>query len=1001
MKFIDLMNCYNISDFDNNQIVYNELLDLLRRQNVTPVIGAGLSSWAYPLWNKMLQTQAKHYGLASEVAVLLEDGQYEEVASILEDELTPNGFSNLLRQIFRVSAIKEHSVECPEYLYDIPRLFRGPILTTNFDRVIEYLFESNSIICPDVVLPSDDMQGNKVKYALHNNAPILIKMHGDIGDPSNLILTKESYDEVYGQDTANPDLELPMPDFLQKVLRRNPILFLGCSLGTDRTCNVIKKCAENCRQFAFLELPEETKNPENQVEPHLRGESNRLIEKLRERKKQLIGDLNIQPIWYPYGMHKDAYTVFFQELCKDLKITLGDSSYRLISKGVRPKNIFYGRESLLEEIHESLREGKQGVFLQGIGGIGKSETAKQYAHHYQKEYKDIFFLTYSSSLEELICNPEIVEIKNLKQFPEEDNDTFFERKLQLLNTLTDERTLFIIDNFDVDTDPKLDEFLEGNYHVILTTRNSHPGYYTKLVEAIQDWEIARKIFEKNYGRCIIQEDEILCLKDIFLIVEYHTYAIELIAKQMAASHLSLQEMTSLLKKGKFSGLATETVPARGSQKSAFLHLCDLFDISQLEKREQKIMMYLSLAGERGILTSRFQEWAELTSYDLVNHLVSRGWVRDEDGLRFSLHPLVTEVIHYQLFPSIENCNIFIDNMAKFCYRAWYRSYQQNVAVGDNVLKVLDYFKDSLEDDVQSFSIFVSFLWQVGKFKESIFYAHKLYEACLAKYGEASMEVGFTAKTLGGCYFNSNLWEDSIKWYEIGLSSMLKAGNGDSEDLAMAYEKVARCYTWEKIQNTEKAEKFFNIALNMRLRLRDALQSGEKRKCFEKYENYNMDLAEERIGETYMEIGRMYQSVGRFQEALECAQKHEKSILEHNAKNISGLAYSYYDEGICHYHLGNQEKENGNMEKAMKHWILAIQMLKKALESNMGMRGDLAIDTLDSQEALADVYMKISQEMLGMASSGYEKAGNMAKKLLGENSDHFKAIVYKLQSIITL
>ena len=63
-------------------------------------------------------------------------------------------------------------------------------------------------------------------------------MHGDIEDPTNLILTEDSYNEVYGKNPDEPDFDLAMPNFLRKILKKNPLLFLGCSLDKDRTCNV-------------------------------------------------------------------------------------------------------------------------------------------------------------------------------------------------------------------------------------------------------------------------------------------------------------------------------------------------------------------------------------------------------------------------------------------------------------------------------------------------------------------------------------------------------------------------------------------------------------------------------------------------------------------------------------------------------------------------------------------------------------------------------------------
>ncbi len=70
MTFQELMDSYYISEEDNNQITYNKLLTFAQTKNITPVIGAGLSHWAYPLWKEMLEQQAKNYGLTEEISSL-------------------------------------------------------------------------------------------------------------------------------------------------------------------------------------------------------------------------------------------------------------------------------------------------------------------------------------------------------------------------------------------------------------------------------------------------------------------------------------------------------------------------------------------------------------------------------------------------------------------------------------------------------------------------------------------------------------------------------------------------------------------------------------------------------------------------------------------------------------------------------------------------------------------------------------------------------------------
>ncbi len=995
MNFQELMDCYYISEEENNQIVYNQLLSLIRKQNITPFIGAGLSSWTYPLWSEMLKKQVKNYGFEQECNTMLERQEYEEVVSLLEKELTHNGMVRLLQQIFRPSLIKENIEKCPKYLRKLPQLFQGPIITTNFDCVIEYLFKLEGILLSDIVTPSNLYYQDKLEYALHQSETILIKMHGDIKDIEHLVLTKESYNNTYGDNPTSPDLHLPMPSFLYKVLTRNPLLFLGCSLGTDRTCAIIKACAHNHQKFAFLELPKATKNQIDYIHPILRETNQKIKSELRERLNCIIGDYNILPIWYPNGMHNEAFEVFFTQLSEDLNIR--SSQYYLINKVPKDQKYFDGRDDDIERIHAAFENGNHILFVKGIGGIGKSELVKQFIARYKFEYKNIIFTTYNSSLEQLICDPTEIIIENLVMTQSENEQTFFQRKLQLLQKITDHNTLIVVDNFDTDDDPRLKEFIAGNYRVIFTTRNAHPEYLTIEIDPIDDINILFHIFENNYGSSIKEEDTTY-LKDIFRLLENHTYAIELIAKQMAASFLSAQTILEYLKKGKFRAMGAEIVIGKNGQNTAFGHICSLFDISNLDKEEKKVIMYLSLMGIQGVTATYFKIWAELSSFEIINRLIKRGWIRKKDEEKLSLHPLVQEVAYVILSPNITNCWSFLYKIAEFCCGAWIRNYKENMKVTNNILSLLNYF-DSDSWDYQIFDPFVGFLWQVGKFDYSIQYAKELYYSCLRKFGEASLETGFVAKTVGGCYFNSGFLKESIPWYKQGLKCMLLANKAESEDLAMSYEKVARCYTWKFEQNFKKAEEYFEIALQIRRHLRDAFKHNQPPQLLLKYERYDLNKAEERIGETYMEIGRMYQLMKEYKKALDYAKKYEERLLMYSSHNITALAYTYYDQGICHYQLGLLEKEANNEETTLEEWKQAGEYLKKALNINKQMRGELALDTIDSHESLADIYLEIANELYKKAINEFMEAKDTAKKLIGENCEKVQLIEQKIPKFI--
>lgn len=669
-----------------------------------------------------------------------------------------------------------------------------------------------------------------------------------------------------------------------------------------------------------------------------------------------------------------------------------ETSYRLVSKMPQAREIFDGRDYLIKQMEDAFASGKRALFLEGIGGIGKSELAKQYALRHKDQYDHIVFATYESTLENLLCNSGAVLIENLEQMQDEDTTSYFQRKLQILQSISSERTLLIIDNFDVDDDEQLKPFLEGNYRIIFTTRNTHPGYTTVKVEAIQDLDVLFGIFEKNYGASLSMEERAY-IEEIFRTVEYHTYTIELIAKQMEASFLSAEEMAALLKDGSLKSEITESVSGRHNMNTAFGHICSVFNTSNLDENDKQILRFLSLTGTGGIPAVRFKEWAELPSFDPVNALIRKSWVRKESGQRLSLHPLVKEVVHEMLTPTYENCDSFIYQAAKFCSKSWFRDYKENIGVANTIVSMLDYFKVPDGNNVCVLESPVNFLWQVGKFDDCIRLSHLLYQDSVDKLGADTMDSGFAAKVVGGCYFNSGYRKESIPWYKKGLEHMLASGHEETEDLAMSYEKVGRCYTWEYEQDFEAADKYFQEALAIRLRLLDALKNGEAKRMFSPFEDYGVRLAQIRIGESYMEMGRMNQMAGNHEKALEYVTKQGNILDTEFPDDLASQAYVHYDKGVCHYHLGKSALNQGNTDLANTELTLAEEHFSKALELNMKRRGALALDTIDNQEYLADTYA--AQKKYGEASNAYMAVITMVENLLGKENERIQKVKEKM------
>ena len=73
--------------------------------------------------------------------------------------------------------------------------------------------------------------------------------------------------------------------------------------------------------------------------------------------------------------------------------------FKLLSTAtITPKKIFLGRDDVLSQIDENFKNGDTVQFLYGIGGIGKTQIAKQYARRHKNDYDTIVYATYNESL---------------------------------------------------------------------------------------------------------------------------------------------------------------------------------------------------------------------------------------------------------------------------------------------------------------------------------------------------------------------------------------------------------------------------------------------------------------------------------------------------------------------------------------------------------------------------------------------------------------------------
>jgi hypothetical protein len=365
----------------DNRINIAALVEQLQTGGVIPFVGAGMSvPFGFPDWKSFLTSLAPDDSAKRQIEARLAKGEYEEAA---EDLLRLRG-SNAIQAAIDFTFGPAKLDILPERAANrlLPALCSGPVLTTNFDWVLEKVFEAErQDFYPIIVGMKVDHLGEAFRKRLH----ALIHLHGEATDRTDRVLTLSDYREKYGND--NP---------LEAVLRlamTQPLLFLGCSLNNDRpvlalqnlTAELTKNKAEALMtHYAVLEFPSDAN-------------------KYRSRL-QALAQMCVRPIWYPAGRHdqirellellaklagKQARPVaqhMFPELTTGVETCRGFTSleqflasYLGLPGGEKP--LFVGRESQLQDLDAWFeRIGEPYALLAGPAGRGKSALVTRWAH---------------------------------------------------------------------------------------------------------------------------------------------------------------------------------------------------------------------------------------------------------------------------------------------------------------------------------------------------------------------------------------------------------------------------------------------------------------------------------------------------------------------------------------------------------------------------------------------------------------------------------------------
>ena len=327
---------------------------------------------------------------------------------------------------------------------------------------------------------------------------------------------------------------------------------------------------------------------------------------------------------------------------------------------------FVGREKELEEIHTELQKG-QGVIVcaEGMGGVGKSEIALQYAHRYGHEYAAQYWL----ALRETGLAQAVVTLASRTlPLPESMQSAKLEEQAAWYwaNWLPHEgKVLVILDDVTkIESMPRQARPLNPRFQVLVTTRKRKlSSQFVEIpLDVISESE-ALELLEKLLSKARVDR-EIEATKAICKDLGYLPLGVEL-----AGRYLQLDEDLRLSDYQQRLTIADESLDLQEAEElNATRGVIAAFELSwqELGASTAKVAMLLGLFAPADIAWSLVEDVATQLEFDKEELRGARKQLNnlyliksiDEVRTRFAVHSLTRQFLQWKLAQEPETNRLF-------------------------------------------------------------------------------------------------------------------------------------------------------------------------------------------------------------------------------------------------------------------------------------------------------------------------------------------------------
>ena len=589
-----------------------------------------------------------------------------------------------------------------------------------------------------------------------------------------------------------------------------------------------------------------------------------------------------------------------------------------------PNMVIVGREKDLDKLADHIASTSRPILLNAPGGVGKTTLAMDYLERFEDQYDHVAWITQTDDdaiREAFTQNEYFIEALGLQNAKNIDSKSLFKVICQKLKEVPG-KNLLVIDNADerIDDDEIIQALPLGNWKTLVTSRFRMVRFDLVHIGRLHPDE-AKELF------CVHcpSQAEAERLGELLYLVDYHTLAIELIAKTIE-KRIGFSTVETFIQDLNEKKLGKEELQVkvylrhhrdRREQDEVQLHrhLIYTFQLWNLDSKEIQILQQFSVLPPNPQPVNRLKDLLGLIGekekgfIDSVSNLLEAGWLRttkSNDGqIALSIHRMVRKII-------------LIEHQPKW----------------EDVTEITDCLTLLLDRNQTNESPVNNFFWI--PFGKSIVNAID---------GNPPAESRFFDE-LGWMLAESGEFKLAEKLLKTSLQSAEKAYVGTHPIVSMRQSNLGMMYrNWGK---SELAARFLETALR-----NERLYYGDSNSA---------------IGTTQSNLGLVYLDQRKYLQAIE--------LLEHSIQNANkNLGPFHYKVSTRRSNLAIAYRNRGNYDKA-------VQMLENSLEIHAAGKKNNWLEITKIKSGLAMVYK--DQEKFDKAEALLESALRNASEITSES-----------------